>query len=159
MNIFQDTQRQAEKLYIYIYIFFSQVEVQFSTNQLVWQRRSEPDFCTSLPLTNSSRQRWPSVLYAFCCYYSCRIIHLIVFCMSSAEIMEAAVFCAIQGHRETVRVEVFQVRRQKRWATRRDRFITVCPCKHTRAPFLMRRRSACIFVHVFYVTLTAKRYN
>lgn len=31
-----------------------------------------------------------------------------------AEIMEVAVFCAVQGHRKTVRVEVFQVGRQKR---------------------------------------------
>lgn len=79
--------------------------------------------------------------------------------MSSAEIVEAALFCAVQGHRETVRVEVFQVRRQKRRAVRRDRLITVCPHKHTHALFLTRRQSAYSFVHVFYVTLTAKCYN
>lgn len=75
--------------------------------------------------------------------------------MSSAEIVEAAALCAVQSHRETIRAEVFQVR-QKRRAARRDRLITVCPHRQTRAPFLTRRRPACNFVHVFYVTLTAE---
>lgn len=109
--------------------------MQFSTNQLVWQRRSEPDICSSLPLKNSSGQRWHNVLNDYC---SCRISHLIDVCMSSAEIVEAAALCAVQSHRETVRAEVFQVR-QKRRAARRDRLITVCPHRQTRALFLTRR--------------------
>lgn len=57
----------AEKLYVHIYIynlsiFFIQVEIRFSTNQLVWQRRSELDFSWSPPLKKCSRQRWQSVL-------------------------------------------------------------------------------------------------
>lgn len=79
--------------------------------------------------------------YASCRYYSRRISHFIIFRMSSAEIVETAALCAVQGQREAVRAEVFQVRRQKKRAARRDRLITVCPHKQTRAPFLERRQT------------------
>lgn len=131
----------TEKLYVCVIFFSSQGAMQFSTNLLVRQRRSEPDICPSLPPKNSSGQRWHSVLND---YYSFRISHLIVVCMSSAEIVEAAALCAVQSHRETVRAEVFQVR-QKRRAARRNRLITVCPHRQTRAAFLNEEKTCVQF--------------